>query len=301
MKGGKMLAKQLVKTILCSKNINLIVRTLLKPISFCIPNDLLTNIPVVGKISVELLEGEQMILDGKIGDGIARLAFWSGFRGFEPETARIFYRLAKKSKVVFDIGANIGYYTLLAAISNKEAQVFAFEPVPRIYEYLNHNIELNRLSNVITSSMAVTNFDGNITLYIPAGDVPLSASTLKCFREAEEGLKVPAITLDTFVNENNISKVDLLKIDTEATEHLVLGGGRNTIIKDEPMIICEVLRGKTENLLQEFLSTLGYKYYWITDRGLIQKDTIEGDSTYTYLNYLFCKEEKFKGISKYLK
>ena len=281
-----MFAKQLVKTILCNNNINPIVRTLLKPISFYIPNNLITKIPVIGKISVELPEGEQMILDGKVGDAIARLAFWRSFRGFEPETARIFYRLAKKSNIVFDIGANIGYYTLLAAISNKEAQVFAFEPVPRIYECLNHNIELNMLSNVITSSMAVTNFDGEITLYIPAGDVPSSASTLKGFREAEEELKVPAITLDTFVNENNIGRVDLLKIDTEATEHMVLWGGRNTIIKDEPIIICEVLRGRTERFLQEFLSALGYKYYWITGRGLIQKDTIEGDSTYKYQNYL---------------
>jgi FkbM family methyltransferase len=242
-----------------------------------------------------------MILDGKVGDEIARLVFWSGFRGFEPETTRIFYNLAKKSNIVFDVGANIGYYSLLAAISNKEARVFAFEPVARIYEYLNHNIELNRLSNVITSCSAVTNFDGEITLYIPAGDIPSSASTLEGFREAEEELKVPAITLDTFVNENNIGGVDLIKIDTEGTEHRVIQGGKNTIRRDEPMIICEVLRGRNEKFLQEFLSAVGYNYYWITGRGLIQKDTIEGDGTYKYLDYLFCKEEKLNSISKYLK
>ena len=104
--------------------------------------------------------------------------------------------MAKKSNIVFDVGANIGYYSLLAAISNKEAKVFAFEPVPRIYEYLNHNIELNRLSNVITSCSAVTNFDDEITLYIPAGNIPTATAILEGFREAEEELKVPAITLD---------------------------------------------------------------------------------------------------------
>ena len=170
------------------------------------------------------------------------------------------------------------------------------QPVPRVYEHLNHNIGLNRLSNVVTSNGAVTNFDGQKTLYIPAGTMPVSASTLKGFRDAEEELQVPALTLDTFVERNHISRVDLMKIDTEATEHMVLEGGRNLIRRDEPVIICEVLKGRTEKFLNKLFSALGYNYYWITEQGLIQKETIEGDGTYKYSNYLFCKGEK---LSKY--
>jgi len=293
-----MRAKRLILSILLNQKINPVVRTLLKPMSPYVLSDKITRLPVIGgKVSVKLPDGKLMLLHSKDGDEVATPAFWRGFEGYEPETTRIFYVLAKQSKVIFDVGAYTGYYALLAAIGNKEAKVFAFEPVPRIFEHLNRNIQLNGLSNIITSDNAVTNFDGEVTLYIPAGDMRSSASTLRGFREAEQELQVPATTLDTFVSKNSIEKVELLKIDTEATEPLVLEGGRNVIQRDEPMIICEVLRGRTEKSLHQFLSPLGYSYYWITDKGLIRKDTIEGDGTNKYRNYLFCKKEKLAGYN----
>jgi len=286
--------KTLALKVLCNTRVNSIVRILLKPIATYIPQSITLHVPVAGKVSMKLPNGKKMMLAATPDESILWQALWQGFKGFESETAKIFTTLAGKSETILDIGANVGYYSLLAAITNRQAKVFAFEPVPEVYERLRRNIELNGLSNVDTSTSAVTNFDGQTTLYIPVGTMPVSASTLKGFRDAGEELQVPAITLDTFVVQNAISRVDLMKVDTEATEHMVLEGGLNLIRRDEPLIICEVLKGRTEKFLHELLSPLEYNYYWITEQGLIQKETIEGDGTYVYRNYLFCKGEKLR-------
>ena len=133
-----------------------------------------------------------------------------------------------------------------------------------------------------------------VSLYIPAGNVTSLATIVKGIREAEQELQVPTTTLDTFISKNSIKKVDLLKIDVERAEPMVLQGARNVIRRDKPLVICEVLDGGPMEFLEQFLSAFGYNYYWITDKGLIQKDAIEADGTYKYENYLFCKKGKLK-------
>ncbi len=65
---------------------------------------------------------------------------------------------------------------------------------------------------------------------------------------------------------------------------------RGILARDEPDIICEVLYGRTEDFLQDVLSDYSYKYYWITDDGLIPRDSIIGDNQYRYVNWLFTKK-----------
>ena len=294
-----MFARRLLKTILYNRKINPTARALLKPVSPLIPKKFVPMLPVLSRFSVGLPGGRYLVLEEREGqDAIARILYWKGFRGFEYETARLFYELAKESSVVFDIGANIGYYSLLAAIANSEAQIYAFEPVPRVYDRFLRNVELNNASNVTMVRAAVTSFDGDITIYVPIVDVPSSASTLEGFREHTEEMRVPAITIDTFADQNQISRVDLMKIDTEGTECNVLEKARHIVERDEPIIICEVLKGMTEEALQSFFRSSGYEYYWITDTGLVQKDIIEGDYTHSYMNYLFCKKERVASIER---
>lgn len=288
-----MFVKRFVKEMLYHRRINPIARALLKPISFLIPNRLIPLLPVLCDFSVNLPDGKSLILGEQRGqDLIARILYWKGFKGYEYETVKLFYGLAEESNTVFDVGANIGYYALLAAIANKQGKVYAFEPVPKVYERLERNVALNECSNIINTQAAVTNFAGDIPIYVPRVDIPVSASTLKGFREGTEEFRVPAIMLDTFAKDNHIAKLDLMKIDTEATEHDVLEGARNIIQRDEPMIICEVLYGRNGKALEGFFSKTGYRYYWITDKGLVPRDTLEGDNTYKYRDYLFCPEDK---------
>jgi FkbM family methyltransferase len=128
---------------------------------------------------------------------------------------------------------------------------------------LKRNVELNKADNLQINSSAITNYDGDITLYISSAAIPKTSSTAKEFvgAEANEATSVGALTVDSFVTMNNISKVDLIKIDTETTEHLVLQGANNILQRDEPIIICEVLKGETEKLLHSVLDNSNYNIF----------------------------------------
>jgi broad specificity polyphosphatase/5'/3'-nucleotidase SurE len=79
---------------------------------------------------------------------------------------------------------------------------------------------------------------------------------------------------------------------------MVLEGAKNLLKRDEPIIICEVLKGRTEKYLHSILDNLQYKYYWISDEGLIEKEQIEGDGTYKNSNYLFITKKKIRVVMK---
>lgn len=208
--------------------------------------------------------------------------------------------LLQYSNIFIDIGANIGIYSLIAAIENLQRKVYSFEPVPIVINHLAKNIQLNDIKNISIESVAVGDYDGEIILHIPeSNDIPASASTLKGFRKISDEIAVPIIKLDTFCKKKDIEP-DLIKIDTEATEHYVIKGAIEIINRCEPIIICEVLKGRTEEYLNDLFSNLGYKYFWISNKGLIQKEQIEGDGTWKNMNYLFMSENKMKTILKKL-
>ena len=106
------------------------------------------HLPRTGVTAISLPDGHVLKLDASGDDWIPTQLFWRGWQGYEPEMTALFYRLARTAEVVFDVGAHIGFFSLLAAIVNPEAQVFAFEPLARIFERLKQNIALNGLTNV---------------------------------------------------------------------------------------------------------------------------------------------------------
>lgn len=297
----KFVIKQFIKRIIYIKMLNallrLSIRVLEKPFSSIIPENFISSIPVIGLISLQLPNSKKLYIKTEVNDYIVSMLYWKGIgNSFENDTIKLSIKLLKYTDTFFDIGANIGLYALIAAIDNPHRKVYAFEPVPRIFNYLKRNAEINKLHNLQIDSSAITNYDGYITLYIPSGAIPRDASTLKGFREASEVISVQASTIDSFVAMNNISRVDMMKIDTEATEHMVLEGAKKTLKRDEPIIICEVLKGRTEKSLHSVLDSLGYKYFWISSEGLIEKGQIEGDNN--NMNYLFLTKKKIREVMK---
>ncbi len=281
-----------LKQILRNNLINIAVRLPLKKFLTGFSNGsikyFLLRMPVVGKFRVKLPDMNSLIIDtpGPNIDPIARGLFWWGFKSYESETAGLFYELAKKSATTFDIGANIGYFSLLASVANRESSIVAFEPVPELFRYLKGNIHANHVANVTAVSAAVTSYDGYVILYI---NEEASSSIEKNYREAIAEIEVPAVTLDSYVRQNEIHKVDLIKIDVETGEPGVFEGMQHVLKRDEPEIICEVLGDATERFLNRFLSDYGYRFYWITNDGLLRRDIIVHDDKYRYLNYLFTK------------
>lgn len=143
---------------------------------------------------------------------------------FEVETTLLFERLIKPGTVVIDIGAHVGYYTMLAARAvGPTGMVYAFEPDESNYSLLIKNIEINGYSNVVALNQAVSNYLGHSTLvkspwhsgihHIDYGD-----------QNQTNGVQVETTTIDSFLESLGSPVVGLVKIDVEGSEERVLDG-----------------------------------------------------------------------------
>ncbi len=283
----KISLKELARPILSNRWFNPIVVFIGRLIRPVVSDALLVRMPVNGIVRCKLPNLNTVSFYSNADDPMVSKLCFKGLDGYEPESIHLFRRLASSAKCVLDIGANTGIYALVAAIENPSIHVYAFEPVPRIFDRLAKNRALNNATNLHLSQRVVANFSGNTTLYIPIGKMPTSSSMVKGHRQAQEIIEVPTTTLDAYIDAEAISKVDLIKIDTESTEPWVLEGGYQMLARDKPAIVCEVLQTKTGRAIQTILDELGYEYYWITADGLVKRAAITGDPEFKYLNYLF--------------
>ncbi|MBA3465646.1 MAG: FkbM family methyltransferase [Deltaproteobacteria bacterium] len=218
--------------------------------------------------------------------GSSNYLYWRN--EYEPESTSVYMRLARRSRVILDIGAAEGVYAILAAAANPDARVLAFEPGSGAAARTRRNIELNLplTRNVELHDVALGDEDGEATLYV-AGETGGTSSLNPEFRSERREQRVSVHTADSFLAKLAIDRVDLVKIDTESTEPAVLRGLRKRLHSDRPDVICEVLRGRTERALEEILAPLSYRYYWLSDRGPVRRERLEGDPTYRHLNFLF--------------
>jgi FkbM family methyltransferase len=142
------------------------------------------------------------------------------------------YLWNKKKPVVLDVGANIGSYSKFVLESNKEATVFAFEPHPKTYQKLA-SISRNKKFKAFNSGVGDKN--GKLELYDYDTNDGSSHATLyqDVIKDLHKGNSishvVEIIKLDDFILDQNLSKIDLLKIDTEGNEFKVLLGCLNTL------------------------------------------------------------------------
>jgi len=238
-----------------------------------------------GVASIRTSDGGHFKIVQPFNSDDGRRLFVEGEESFEPETALIFRGIVKRAGTFMDIGANIGFYALIAKYYNPAVKVFAFEPEERAYTLLVESIQVNGWVDVTAERLALADFDGNGTLYLSRRET--EASLNQAFRSECTAQPCLVRTLDSYCREHEINRIDFLVIDTESTEPQVLAGGREVIGDCKPDIICEVLKGRTEATLMHFLKPLGYRFYHLTHEGPVARMMIEGDPTYRCLNYLF--------------
>lgn len=243
----------------------------------------------VGTVEFRLPNGRTARLWSRGDDWVSNQVFWRGWGGYEPETTPLFYRLATAARTTFDIGAHVGFFTVLAAHANPAGAVFAFEPLPTVFQRLQQNVALNHLTNVECLTAAVGDQEGTAEFFHLGRELPSSSGlSLEFMRTIGEvqSLKVSVLTLDRFVQERGLGRVDLVKIDTETTEPQVLRGMTEILQRDQPMLICEVLTGAgAEPLLEQILRPFGYRFYHLTPNGPILRDCIAAHDEWR--NYLF--------------
>jgi FkbM family methyltransferase len=256
----------------------------------CVQSEVvIKHLPRVGPVASRLPNGRRLRFWSRGDDWVSNQVYWRGWRGYEPETAPLFFRLASRARVTIDVGAHVGFYALLAAHANPAGRVFAFEPMPEIHARLVRNVRLNGLQNVSCVKSAVGATEGIADFYHVPSVLPCSSSLSFEFMASARDVKhqpVSVVALDRFAQREALDRVDLVKIDTESTEPQVLQGMAHILGRDRPSLVCEVLQGRgSEHALEEILGPLGYRYYLLTPDGPSPRERIDGHPQ--WLNYLF--------------
>jgi len=256
-----------------------------------LPSWVWKRLPVEGVFPVVLPDGRSFLYSATANDVIARALYWRGLEEWESETIPVFYKLAQSASLVLDIGANTGFYTLLACTANNVSRVYSFEPVPRVYKKLCEHIRLNRFyDRCETYEIAVSNFVGKAWFHIPSGDVPTSASLNPSgFRGfSGELVEVSVTTVDAIIGDR---PVDLAKIDVEGFEDKVLEGMQQALMKSRPTLIVECLPDGPYKRVEEILSGFGYHIYALRRQGPVRVDRVLPKRMY-YENFLFVHPER---------
>jgi FkbM family methyltransferase len=174
---------------------------------------------------VETFDNSRMVVD--LTDFIGTRIFYFGV--WEPHLSAFIQRRLSPGQLFCDIGANIGYYTLLAGrVVGPSGSVVAIEPSPTNRAALNENIALNGLSNVRVIDAAVSDRPGTLTLYHPVSG-NMGATTTIASRGFVRETEVQALPLDELLRPEERQRVRLMKIDVEGAEWPVLSRLLDTI------------------------------------------------------------------------
>jgi FkbM family methyltransferase len=144
--------------------------------------------------------------------------------------------------VFFDIGANLGFFSMLAAhlVGLHEGRVYAFEAAPDNAEAIRHHAELNAIPNITVVCAAVSSHSGRGRLQVVDDQ---SWSKLEDYGEhphTEKVIDVDLVAIDELVSSGQLPAPTAVKIDVEGAELAVLEGMRNTIREHQPAVICEL-------------------------------------------------------------
>jgi FkbM family methyltransferase len=151
---------------------------------------------------------------------------------WEPGETAQFRQLVRPGDTVIDVGANIGWYTLLSAsLVGPAGQVIAFEPAPPALVLLRRSIATNRLVNVAIEPRALSDRHGSLTLHLH----PWNRGHHSIVEDSDHAgaVEVEALPLDEYLQGRD-AEIGLIKIDVEGAEGLVLAGMRETIHKRLP-------------------------------------------------------------------
>uniref|UniRef100_E6Q5U3 Methyltransferase FkbM domain-containing protein n=1 Tax=mine drainage metagenome TaxID=410659 RepID=E6Q5U3_9ZZZZ len=187
--------------------------------------------------------------------------------------------------VVLDIGANIGLHTVRWCRELPSARVFAAEPVPRNQLLLERNIVKNGIGDRVQIVPAAFGAEQGIATIFESADGAYSSARAENAEPVLARHEVPRVTVDSFVAERSIARVDLLKIDVEGEEFSVLEGASATIERDAPSIFIEISEAhsgeRADERIAAFLAA-GYQAYEINN-GIVTPYERHDDRTYNYL------------------
>jgi FkbM family methyltransferase len=226
--------------------------------------------------------------------------------GYEPETVRVFNAVLKEGDYAIICGAHQGYFaSVCSALVGKTGKVFAFEPDPKNFTYLKETC--GGMGNVELFNFALGDRKTKAKFYINADndgghalwDISLNPFNVET-KKKRETMDVDVNTIDDLFVGRDMSRLKLLMLDAEGSEHAIIRGGMEIITNnDVPYIVCEInheaLRhcGTSQMELRDAMAVNGYKAYWMeadkaTDIGS-DEWIVLSDKTPVVFNILFSR------------
>jgi len=180
------------------------------------------------------------------------------YNGYEQETVEYFRNTIQSDWTVFDCGAKTGYFTLLFSELCEIGEVHAFEPTST-FEMLTNNVNHYNLKNVILNNLALGETSGEI-----------EDNIYRIWGQDPEKQVYNFTTIDEYCEKNNITKLDLMKIDVDSYDFELLKGASNILKTLKPIITVELnhalhLRNSSPEEVINWLNDFGYKQIAITN------------------------------------
>jgi len=212
-----------------------------------------------------IVDGHKMFLGEKDALGL------SIFGVYEPLETEIVKKEVKKGDVALDIGANIGYYTLiLARLVGDDGKVFAYEPDPSNFALLKKNVEANGYKNVVLVQKAVSNKTGPARLYLS----PETPADHRIFDSGDgrQSVAIETVRLDDYFKNYN-GKIDFIKMDAQGSEGGIIQGMPNLFKKNHNVKIAMEFSpgalqksGTAPEDCLNLLTGLGFKLFEIAEQ-----------------------------------
>lgn len=216
---------------------------------------------------------------------------------YEPVVSNFLINSLRHGDVFFDVGSNIGYFSVLASsIIGEFGQVHSFEPIEENHKELEFTINQNKIKNITANNVAVGPKNGEMTLYTGSKKIANSgwASLVKTDRRPDPVI-VNMLSLDEYININNIKRIDMIKMDIEGAEFdALLGAEKLLSLHNGVQIICEInpfllnRRNMNSTSITHLLADYGYKIYILSKKGL---ELIRPENEITTFENILCKKD----------
>lgn len=222
-------------------------------------------------------------------------------KNYEPVHFEWLTKFMSDHSVFFDIGANVGWYSLHLAKHFPKSLIVAFEPVPKTFKRLASNITSNALGNVRAVNIALNEKNEELVFYVRPDMT--GAASARNITENDKAIEVrcDGRRLDNYWQELGANP-DIMKIDVEGGEIFVLRGGEKCLSESKPIVFCEMLRkwsdkfGYTPNDTIRFMEGLGYMCFESSPEILKRFERMTEMTEET--NFFFLHKDKHQEIIK---
>ena len=219
------------------------------------------------------------------------------FGAYEGDETEMMLKLVKNGTTVLDVGANIGWFSVLFGKALPRGTIHAFEPIPSTFVTLTQNLKLNRVANVKPYNIALTDRNGRCELYFESDQS--ARASLADLSVQGSAAKVTCITrtLDEVAKDID-RRIDFVKADCEGGELLVWHGGLGVLRDHKPIVFTEMLRkwaakfGYHPNDVVRLFASFGFGCYVCRAGSLARIGAVTDETADT--NFVFLHLDRHK-------